>query len=60
MAKRTDTSPAEARRLPPRVTILLTGAALGLAWGSVMWMIFELAGRDSGARGWAYVAITTR
>jgi hypothetical protein len=59
VAKRPDSPPAEARRLPPRVTLLLTGAALGAAWGSVMWLIFELAGRDSGARGWAYIAITT-
>lgn len=59
MAKRPDSPSAEAHRLPPRVVILLTGAALGLAWGSVMWLIFELAGRDSGARGWAYIAITT-
>jgi hypothetical protein len=59
VAKRSESPPAEARRLPPRVAILLTGAALGLGWGSVLWLIFELAGRDSGARGWAYLAITT-
>ncbi len=54
-----DTTPAAPRRLPPRVAILLTGACLGLAWGSVLWLIFELAGRDTGMRGWAYLAITT-
>jgi hypothetical protein len=59
VAKRSESPPAEARRLPPRVAILVTGAALGLGWGSVLWLIFELAGRDSGARGWAYLAITT-
>jgi hypothetical protein len=24
----------------------------------VMWLVFELAGRESGARGWAYLAVT--
>ena len=38
--------------------MLLTGVVLGAAWGSVMWLIFEAAGRDSGVRGWAYLAIT--
>jgi hypothetical protein len=37
---------------------LLTGAGLGAAWATVLWLIFELAGRDSGLRGWAYLAIT--
>ena len=58
VAKRSDTTPAAPRRLPTRVAILLTGAGLGAAWGSVMWLIFELAGRESGVRGWAYLAIT--
>ena len=44
--------------MPSRVLVLATGAVLGLAWGSVMWLIFEAAGRDSGVRGWAYLAVT--
>jgi hypothetical protein len=39
--------------------VLATGVVLGAVWGSVMWLIFELAGRDSGPRGWAYLAVTT-
>jgi hypothetical protein len=60
VAKRSDTPPpADGRRaLPPRVVGLLTGVALGAVWGLVMWGIFELAGRDSGGRGLAYLVIT--
>ena len=59
MAKTTKTSaPAAQRRLPSRLAVLATGVVLGAAWGSVMWLIFEAAGRDSGMRGWAYLAIT--
>jgi hypothetical protein len=57
VAKPSDTT-AGGRRIPSRVALLLTGAVLGAAWGSVMWLIFELAGRESGARGWAYLAVT--
>jgi hypothetical protein len=57
VGKRPDTT-SGGRRLPPRITLLLTGAGLGAAWGSVMWLIFEVAGRDSGASGWAYLTIT--
>jgi fatty acid desaturase len=46
---------ADTRRPPPRIAIILTGVLIGLAWGSLMW---ALVGRDSGARGWAYLAIT--
>ncbi len=42
-------------RLPPRVVTISVGALIGLGWGSVMWAIL---GRDSGGRGWAYLAIT--
>ena len=42
----------------PRSFVLAGGAALGALWGSLMWLIFTLAGQDSGARGWAYLAIT--
>lgn len=58
MAKRVDSAPPAEGRLPSRVLVLATGVLLGLAWGSVMWLIFELAGRDSGVRGWAYLAVT--
>lgn len=52
-------TPAQAQPKPPsRVAIILTGMVLGAAWGSVMWLIFELSGRESGVRGWAYLTIT--
>lgn len=55
MGKGSDTStPAP----PSRLKVLGLGILLGAAWGSVMWLIFELAGRDSGVRGWAYLAVT--
>jgi len=57
VAKRS-ASRSETRRPPARIAILGLGALLGGAWGSVMWLIFELAGQESGARGWAYLAIT--
>lgn len=41
-----------------RLAIVLSGVALGVAWGSVMWLIFQLTGNESGVRGWAYLAIT--
>ena len=41
-----------------RLAIVLTGVALGAAWGTVMWAIFQLAGQESGVRGWAYLTIT--
>jgi hypothetical protein len=60
VAKRSHSpEPAHASRIPPRLALLGTGVVLGAVWGSVMWLIFELAGRDSGARGWAYIAVTT-
>ena len=43
---------------PNRVAILLMGVVLGAAWGTVMWLIFELSGQESGLRGWAYLTIT--
>ncbi len=47
------------RRALSRPLQVLLGIVLGGAWGSVMWLIFEIAGRESGARGWAYLAFTT-
>ena len=60
MAKKSDRTPAVEgqRRIPPRLAVLAVGVALGAVWGSVMWMIFEVAGRETGARGWAYLALT--
>lgn len=52
------TPPAEPARRMSRTRVVLLGVALGAAWGSVMWLVFEIAGRDSGARGWAYLAFT--
>jgi hypothetical protein len=43
------------RRIPSRLVTIGAGALIGLAWGSLMW---ALVGRDSGGRGWAYLAIT--
>ena len=40
------------------MAIILTGIVLGAVWGTVMWGITELAGQDSGVRGWAYLTIT--
>jgi hypothetical protein len=59
MAKRSGSpAPVTGRRLPPRLAALVTGVALGAVWGAVMWLIFEVAGRDSGGRGLAYLVIT--
>jgi hypothetical protein len=60
VAKKADKAPvAESqRRIPPRIAILGLGVLLGAAWGSVMWMIFEVAGRETGVRGWGYLALT--
>lgn len=55
MAKQTLAPPAPISRWK----VLLTGAALGFAWGSVMWLVFQLTGQESGLRGWLYIAITT-
>lgn len=41
-----------------RFAVVLSGVALGVAWGSIMWLIFELTGSESGLRGWAYLAIS--
>jgi hypothetical protein len=57
VAKRS-ASRRESRRPPQRLALLGLGALLGGAWGSVMWLLFELGGQESGARGWAYIAIT--
>jgi hypothetical protein len=49
---------APPEKTPNRFVILLTGVVLGAIWGTVMWGIFELAGRESGVRGWLYLTIT--
>jgi predicted membrane protein len=51
-------TPEPTRAPLSRVAIVLSGVALGVVWGSVMWLIFELTGSESGLRGWAYLAIT--
>ena len=52
-------SPEPVRSKPPnRVAMVVTGIVLGAVWGTVMWGITELAGQDSGVRGWAYLTIT--
>lgn len=54
--------PAKTSETPPpqrsRIATVLTGVVLGAIWGTVMWGLFELLGRDTGARGWAYLAFT--
>lgn len=58
MPKTPAPAPAPARRPMSRTRIVLAGAALGALWGSLMWFVFEIAGRESGFRGWAYLAFT--
>lgn len=58
MAKRSNTPSARSASPPSRLRVVATGLALGAVWGSVMWLVFELAGRDSGVRGWIYLALT--
>jgi hypothetical protein len=41
-----------------RLALVVTGVVLGAIWGTVMWGLFELLGRDTGVRGWAYLAFT--
>jgi hypothetical protein len=59
MSKKTAISPVQSRRPPSRFLTVLTGVGLGAVWGSVMWLIFEATGQDTGARGWIYLALTT-
>ena len=59
VSKKTATPAAGSRRPPSRILTVLTGVALGAVWGSVMWLVFQVAGQESGARGWAYLAVTT-
>lgn len=35
-------------RLPPRLGILFTGAAIGAAWGFVIWLLAHIGGDPSG------------
>lgn len=57
VAKATKQEGAEAPQRS-RIAIVLTGVVLGAVWGTLMWGLFELLGRDSGVRGWAYLAFT--
>lgn len=38
-----------------RLAIVGLGVLIGLAWGTVMWL---LTGRDNGLTGWLYLALT--
>jgi hypothetical protein len=60
MAKTPPHRAAEPRRArpPSRPALVMTGAALGAGWGTVMWVIFALAGDGNGVAGWAYVTIS--
>lgn len=51
-------TPQASRAPMSRITIVLSGVALGVAWGTVMWLVFQLTGSESGIRGWAYLAVT--
>ena len=51
-------TPQTTRAPMSRIAVVLSGVVLGVAWGSVMWLVFELTGTESGLRGWAYLAIT--
>jgi hypothetical protein len=44
--------------LPPRFLNLLVGAAIGAAWGLIMWIFFSLTG-DAGGRELIYVVGTS-
>jgi len=50
-----DASDRSAGRAPSRLRTIALGALIGVAWAAVMWLI---VGRDSGGRGFAYLAIT--
>jgi hypothetical protein len=54
MARRS--SPA-ASGLPPRIQQLLLGAAIGAAWGVVLWVISQFTGSDNGVAALAYVVL---
>lgn len=57
---RTSRSDAGADDAPrrSRIATVLTGVLLGAVWGTVMWGVSELLGRDSGLSGWAYLTFT--
>ena len=59
VSKKSATPPVQSRRPPSRILTVLTGVGLGAVWGSVMWLIFQATGQDTGARGWIYLALTT-
>jgi hypothetical protein len=44
--------------LPPRFVALVIGAAIGAAWGVLMWVFFSLT-QDAGARDLIYIAGTS-
>jgi cobalamin synthase len=37
---------------------VLTGMVLGFAWGSVMWLLSTVFGKNSGLAGWLYIALS--
>jgi hypothetical protein len=57
--KKAAAQPVQASRPPSRILTVLTGVGIGAAWGSVMWLIFEVTGQETGARGWVYLVIST-
>lgn len=60
MAKTPPRRAAHAPRPRPlsRPALVLTGALLGAAWGTVMWAIVALTGDGRGLGGWAYVSFS--
>ena len=59
MGKHKQRGRAEERlSLPPRFLHLLAGAAIGGAWGLVMWLFFSLT-QDAGGRDLIYIAGTS-
>ena len=44
--------------LPARLIALFVGAAIGAAWGLIMWLLFSLGDSDQGTQ-LAYIVITT-
>ena len=58
MSKPSATPTPTPRQPMSRFAIVLSGVALGVAWGSIMWLIFELTGKETGAYGWAYLAVS--
>ena len=59
MSKRKQRGPAKERNaLPPRFLNLVAGAAIGAAWGLLMWLFFSLT-QDADGRDLVYIAGTS-